>query len=100
MLKFKTILDLMEKIEELQVLYSCLSQDFLDLIDDDLWTIDLSSIPSYTIIDDIIHVTFESPVSLKSKYIQRFEEDFGLTLTDTVILEDNKYYKYYFKCQE
>ena len=56
-----------------------LEEDFLDSLDDDLWTIDLGCRPYFT---DDFDVEFVSETSLTNKYIARFSEDFGLKLKD------------------
>jgi len=79
-IKLQTILSLKENIEYQKQILQQLSQDYLDLIDDDLWTIDLESYPSFN--EDLTCVSFNAEKKLTDKYIKRFCEDFGLKLKE------------------
>lgn len=95
MLKFRTILDLKYKVDELYGLLEVLELDFLQLIDDDLWTVDLESKPYFTRDYDVKFVT---DVRLTKKYVIRFCEDFGLSLKDFKELEEG--YMYLFEVED
>lgn len=96
MLKLQTLLELQENINQETLLLERLKQDYLDLIDDDLWTVDLEAKPSYTN-DDMI--TFITERKLKNKYINRFCSDFGLTLVSEKEKSD-KTYSYIFQAEK
>lgn len=76
-MKLRLILEFRDRICGLQVLLDRLEDDFLQLIDDDLWTVDLEAKPVFT---DDYEVKFVSDVVLTDKYVRRFCDDFGLRL--------------------
>ena len=94
-MKFKTILDLKQKIDDLYDLLEELELEFLHLIDDSLWTVDLESKPCFTRDYDVKFIT---DVRLTKKYVIRFSEDFGLSLKDFQELEDG--YMYLFEVEK
>lgn len=101
MLKLKTILELRETINEQVILLNTLMEDYLDLIDDDLYTIDLKDKPSFT--DEFYYeklmvdfTVMKKP--LTDKYLQRFMKDFGLQLVS--LEEKDNCYNYLFEVQK
>lgn len=101
MLKLQTIIELRDNINKQVRLLSTLSEDYLDMIDDDLWTIDLESRPSFTdqvLQSDKLMVTFNAEKKLTEKYLKRFCDDFGLKLNKMV--ESSYGYEYFFEVDE
>lgn len=96
MLKLRTILDLQETIYNQNILLNTLIEDYLQLIDDDLFTVDFTAEPSF--VSDM-KLTFTTSHQLKQKYLLRFCDDFGLTLISEEKTNDT-HYTYLFKCKE
>lgn len=94
MLKLQTILELQKTINELNSLADTLVTDFLQLVDDDLFTVDFTAEPFFT--EDMV-LSFTTRKQLKQKYLTRFCNDFGLTLVSEK-KEDNCFI-YTFKCE-
>lgn len=92
-MKLKTILDLKQEVDNINEIIDVMEDDYLHLLDDDLWTIDLESKPEFTSDYDVLIVT---EVKLTKKYVMRFCEDYGLSLKDYTELE-NKKYEYLFE---
>lgn len=78
-MKLETILKLREEIDKMYELLEVMELDYLQLLDDDLWTIDMASKPCFTRDYDI---RFTTEVRLTKKYVIRFCEDYGLCLKD------------------
>ena len=102
MLKLKTIIDLRENIRNQIVLLERLSDDYLQLIDDDLYDVDMTAVPSFTT-DNVLTggelmITFTTQRQLKQKYMLRFCDDFGLTFISQT--QGDNHYTYTFKCKE
>ena len=94
-MKLKTIMDLRTKVDEINEIIEIMELDYLHLLDDDLWTIDLETKPYFTREYD---VTFTTEVRLTKKYVIRFCEDYGLSLKD--YKETEKGYTYIFEVEK
>lgn len=101
MLKLQTILDLRDNINDQVRLLQTLCDDYLALVDDDLFTVDMTAEPRFT--DEVwcggFYLTFTTTHQLKQKYLVRFCDDFGLTLKSEEKTRNNEYI-YLFKCKE
>lgn len=93
-MKLETILELKKKIDELYELLEKIELDFLQLVDDDLWTVGLETKPHFTRDYDVRVVT---DLRLTKKYVIRFCEDFGVSLKDYRELDDG--YEYIFELE-
>lgn len=93
-MKLKTILELNEQINNLNNILRILEEDYLKQIDDDLWTIDLETSPSFY---DGYNIKIESQNKLTKKYLIRFCEDFGLSLKSFEDFPENNVYVYIFE---
>ncbi len=101
MIKLQTILSLRDNINTQINILRRLTEDYLDLVDDDLFTVDMTAEPRFT--DEILYgkemmLTFTTTHQLKQKYMLRFCDDFGLTLHKETQNKDNTY-TYLFKCK-
>ena len=94
-MKLETILQLREELDKLYDLLERMELDYLKLLDDDLWTIDLASKPCFTRDYD---VRFTTEVRLTKKYVIRFCEDYGLSLKD--YRETDNGYDYLFELEQ
>lgn len=94
-MKLGTILDLKNKIDELYDLLDKIELDFLQLVDDDLWTVGLETQPHFTRDYDVRVVT---DLRLTKKYVIRFCEDFGVSLKEYRELEEG--YEYIFELEK
>ena len=91
-MELQTILELREKINGLYELLEVMELDYLYLLDDDLWTVDLETKPYFTREYDVKMVT---DLRLTKKYVIRFCEDYGLNLKS--YKETDKGYEYIFE---
>ena len=100
MLKLKTLLDLRDTINTNIKVLETLTEDYLNLVDDDLFTVDMSAEPSFVgeLFCGELMLSFTTRYELKQKYLLRFCDDFGLVMYD-VVKTDNGY-EYLFKCGE
>lgn len=94
-MKLETILKLREEIDNLYETLEVMELDYLRLLDDDLWTIDLASKPCFTRDYDI---RFTTEVRLTKKYVIRFCEDYGLSLKE--YRETDNGYDYLFELEK
>lgn len=76
-MKLETIIELDERIEQLQGISNALKDYFIKELDDDLWTIDMDVVPEW---GNDYHIRFITLRPLKKKFIIRFCEDYGLSL--------------------
>lgn len=76
-MKLQTIIELDEKIRELEEISNTLKDNFIKQLDDDLWTIDMEVIPEW---GKDYHIRFITIRPLKKKFIIRFCADYGLSL--------------------
>ena len=99
MLKLKEILDLRDNINNEISILETLSETYLDLIDDDLFSVDLEARPFFVgelLTDELILIGFCAERQLRQKHILRFCDDFGLELVSEEKKENN-YWDYLFK---
>lgn len=94
-MKLSTILNLKNEIENLESIMKVMEDDYLQALDDDLWTIDLETKPYFTEDHDIAVIT---DTELTRKYLLRFCEDYGLSLKD--YKKNNKTYEYLFELEK
>ncbi len=88
-MKLQTIIDFRDRIGDLEDLVNVMEDDFLNVLDDDLWTVGLESKPCFT---DDYDVQFVTDVRLTKKYVMRFAEDYGLSLKDFKEVNDGFLY--------
>ena len=96
-MKLTTILKLNDELNNLNELLRVIEEDYLKMIDDDLWTIDLPTIPMFVNGYDI---KVETKTKLTRKYLIRFCEDFGLSLKDYIDNQSENKYVYVFEKQK
>ena len=96
-MKLSTILQLNEEINNLNELLKVIEEDYLKRIDDDLWTIDLSTVPMFV---EGYDIKIETKTKLTRKYLIRFCEDFGLSLKDYIDNPNENKYVYVFEKQK
>lgn len=96
-MKLEDILNLNNEIIRLQELSHIFEEDYLKQIDDDLWTIDLSSEPYFTEEYDVV---ISAEDKLTKKYLIRFCEEFGLSLKGFEDKPDENKYIYIFEKQK
>lgn len=94
-MKLETLINLKTEIDKLYEILEIMELDYLKLLDDDLWTIELASKPCFTRDYDI---RFTTEVRLTKKYVIRFCEDYGLSLKE--YHETDNGYDYIFELEK
>lgn len=96
-MKLSMIMDLKTEIEKLEDIKKTMEDDYLQALDDDLWTIDLETKPYFTEDYDVAVIT---DTALTRKYLLRFCEDYGLSLKDYKKDDVKKTFNYLFELEK
>lgn len=94
-MKLSTILDLKKEVANIEAIIKELEEDYLQALDDDLWTIDLETKPYFT---EDYDVAVTTDTALTRKYLVRFCEDYGLSLKSYE--KNDKTFEYVFELEK